>query len=137
TAFYFKPQAGEALAEGWEAVKGGGAPREVLVSEFGDQMKKLGFDFNVPKTTEASLTSPDFTAGKNSKSTTQAGVVIDAVKGEDGKSVREKLKGLSPKQVKAFKESIPTEDVHNMVVLDFLTLNMDRHPGNIMFDMDM
>jgi hypothetical protein len=135
--YIFKPQSGEAVALDWPP--GGGAPREVLMSEFNEQMKAKGFDFGVAKTSETKLTSHDFTKGKNGHETSRVGVIQDAFQNatdaEDKfkELMKEKDKEKRGQAIKTFKQSIKTEDVHNVAIMDFMTLNLDRNPGNAMF----
>ncbi len=135
TAFIFKPKQGENVKEGGR--EGEGVAREVLSSKFNDQMKEMiGVDFGVCPTGLARLDSDSFAQE-------------DEVDNED---LAKRPKSQSKSRVGALQQTvanqgnlldqcgndptvaqkIPVEDVQKIALLDFLTLQGDRNPENIL-----
>lgn len=131
----FKPQNGEFPSDGYPV--GGGAPREVLLSEFNDGMKELGFDFKVPKTTVAELNSNSFQIGGLNQDTTQVGVIIDAIpNAKDGRKAFKEAATAGGTAIADLKNKLDLGDVQDIAILDFMTFNLDRNPGNVMVQPD-
>lgn len=131
----FKPQKGENLTSGFP--QGGGAPREVLISEFSEGMKQFGFDFKIPKTTVAELNSNSFSIGGHDQSTNQVGVLIDAVpNAKDGREAFEEAMKAGKNAIVDLTNSLDLGDIQDMAILDFITVNLDRNPANVMLQPD-
>jgi serine/threonine protein kinase len=133
--FLLKPVNGESrFSDAWP--DGGGAAREVLLSRVNDSFKdNLGLDFGVPKTTVAVLEDPAFASGTLSKETKRTGALQTAVAlrpGDppDAKSLFAKAQDgpTTKKQVLSINE----DDAQAIAVLDFITLNGDRHAENLL-----
>ncbi len=123
-AFIFKPKQGENVKEGGR--EGEGVAREVLSSKFNDQMKEMiGIDFGVCPTGLARLDSDSFAQGEKSQAKSRMGALQQTAP-NDGN-----LTTLCGGDTEASKQ-IPVEDVQKIALLDFLTLQGDRNPDNIL-----
>ncbi|HVC54766.1 MAG TPA: hypothetical protein VND95_02355, partial [Stellaceae bacterium] len=123
-AFIFKPQQGEKVAQGGR--EGQGVAREVMSSKFNEQMKQMvGVDFGVCPTGVARLDSQSFDQGTLSQETSRLGALQQTAPNEGN------LTQLCGNDPNAFKQ-IPTEDVQKIAMLDFLTLQGDRNPENLL-----
>ncbi|MDE2005021.1 MAG: hypothetical protein KGI51_00535 [Rhodospirillales bacterium] len=125
-AFIFKPMQGENVKEGGRP--GQGVAREVLSSKFNDQMTQMmGLDFGVCPTGLARLDSPSFAQGTLSDETSRFGALQQTAP-NSGNLSDLCGKNADPNACKA----IPTEDVQKIAILDFLTLQGDRNPENLL-----
>lgn len=130
--FILKPVNGESrFSDAWP--DGGGAPRELLLSQFSDGIgKSIGLDFGVPKTIAVKLEDESFKQGTKSKDTTRVGALQETVKVGDPPDARGFLEKLPTEELKARLESINEEDAENIAIMDFITLNGDRHVENML-----
>jgi hypothetical protein len=141
--YILKPVNGESqFSDAWPP--GGGAPREALLSSASDRLsQELGLDFGVPKTSVARLEDDSFAQGTKSKDKVRVGSLQEAVKvgdppdvkqffGDPPKKPGQKQQFRTPEEIKERIESINEEDAENMAILDFLTLNGDRHSENLL-----
>lgn len=131
-AFIFKPKQGENVKEGGR--EGEGVAREVLSSKFNDQMKDMiGVDFGVCPTELVRLESDSFDPGQQalqlgeakSREKSRSGAMQQTAE-NDGNLTKQC--GTDP----TVAASIPTEEVQKIALLDFLTLQGDRNPDNIL-----
>lgn len=140
-AFIFKPMEGENKVEGFP--QGGGAVREVMLSRLNDRLRQAipGLEFGVCPTTVIELESSSFVTSEgklNSRENKRLGAVQNAA---DCDGDLEKFIGpgaseghaISPVEVARRRASIPVDDVQKIAVLDFLTLNLDRNAGNLLY----
>ncbi len=135
TAFIFKPKQGENVKEGGR--EGEGVAREVLTSKFNDQMKDMiGVDFGVCATGLARLDSDSFAQEEDAENEDLAKRPKSQVKSRVGALQQTVANqgnlldqcGNDP----TVAEKIPVEDVQKIALLDFLTLQGDRNPENIL-----
>jgi hypothetical protein len=145
--YIFKPMEGENVprvnkdvTKGWPV--GGGAPREVAISRFNDDMRtKLGMDFGVAKTIAVQLDSETFTQGTKSQAVKRTGALQTAIACNEespnawcdvDRSEEDARPDRTEDQIRAYKDSFKLDDIQKIAVLDFLTLNLDRNPGNVL-----
>ncbi|HEX4000200.1 MAG TPA: hypothetical protein VHX65_16725 [Pirellulales bacterium] len=132
-AFIFKPIDGEFDAGGgWP--KGGGAPREVVVSKVNDTLRSLtGLDCGVSSTTLVSIDSPNVASEKNGNSSKRTGAIQNFVKID--KELNNRINGPEVKP-KDFINQIPPQEIEKVAILDFATLQMDRQRNNLLVASD-
>ena len=132
--FIFKPQEGEAGEAGFP--KGGGAPREILFSHLNDSFSRtLGIDFGICPTVAMRMDHSDFLTDRVTATSNVGAVQQLASLGTDGGHLN-LVFGISDwDQTKKDQllESIPQEEVEKTTLLDLITLNLDRNPGNLLF----
>src|SRR6185436_495548 len=121
----FKPSDGEAdPTYGWK--KGGGAAREVMLSAINDQFKSaMGIDFGVPRSTLATIEHDSFKSEKSSQ-TKRTGAILDFVNADP-----ELTRGLKENKQDVI-QKIPPEDTQKSLLLDFVTLQLDRQQDNFL-----
>lgn len=130
-AFIFKPLQGEAR-QSLDWPEGGGAPREILATRLNDLFQSdLGMDLKMPRTTLLKTDDESFRQGSKSKSPQRTGALQTAVNFKPG----------DPTDVKGFFDqsntatalkSINPDDAEAVGMLDFITLNGDRHSANML-----
>ena len=128
--FIFKPGDAEPeFGNGWEP--NSGAVREVMAKVIDDQVLKMtGLDLGVCPTnlvTIANANLPQADGKPDPNLPAQRSGAMQQLAPNQG-SFSQKLKDPG------FASRVPLEDVQNIAVLDFLTLNFDRHGGNILVD---
>ncbi len=143
-SYIFKPLQGEADQSqfGWE--KGGAAPRELLASSLNDQLSALGLDCGISKTALVTLDNPVLGNGKSSKATKRTGALQEFAK-NDGSVYRflgapdittpdeDQDKFCSdPQEIAARKQKINKDDLQKIALFDFMTINLDRSPANML-----
>jgi hypothetical protein len=133
-AFIFKPSDGEFDAGyGWQ--KGGGAPREVVLSAVNDLLKNsLGIDCGVSSTTLVSVDSPDVATDRNGKNSKRTGAIQNYI--ESDPTLSKKLDTGKPEYDANFINQIPAEEIEKVALLDFATLQMDRQASNLLVQPD-
>ena len=133
-AFIFKPSDGEFDAGyGWK--KGGGAPREVVLSSVNDALKNsIGLDCGVSTTTLVKVNSPSVATDRNGKNPERVGAVQNFVKSDP--TLSKKLDQNKPEYDKNFINQVPPEEIEKVALLDFVTLQMDRQPSNLLVQPD-
>jgi len=133
-AFIFKPSDGEFDAGyGWQ--KGGGAPREVVLSAVNDALKNtLGLDCGVSSTTLVSVDSPDVATDRNGKNSKRTGAIQNFV--DSDPTLSKKLDPNKPEYDANFINQIPPEEIEKVALLDFATLQMDRQASNLLVQPD-
>src|SRR5262249_52820197 len=113
--------------------KNGGATREVLFNSLNEQMKEsLGLDFGISPTQLVELENDNFTGGRLTKPK-QVGALQTFVE-SDGQIINWLSAGGqgSVRENTAKKKSIRKEDYQKFALLDFMTLNLDRGPENLL-----
>lgn len=137
--FIFKPMQGEAVQPGWPV--GGGVSREVVLGEFSEFMHhEFGINFGVPRTSVVNLQSPDFAQGTGSKDLQRTGALQDVVESEGdaetffASNMEKYIEGdrVTRTKILDWKASLDDQAVQEIALLDFITLNVDRNPGNIL-----
>lgn len=123
--YIFKPADGEFDAGyGWK--KGGGAPREVVLSAANEAFKStLGLDCGVSTTTLVKVDSPSVATDRNGGKRERVGAIQNFVK-SDG-NMQAKLDSDS-----TFLDKVRAEDIEKVALLDFATLQMDRQASNLL-----
>ncbi len=130
----FKPaDAEEDLGGGWE--KGSGAIREMAAKALSDSIKKsMGVDLGVAETHMVPV--------ENRKLPNSKGKVVGEPRGLRLGSVQMllendgALRDLDAEDPEAFYATVPAEDIDKMAMMDLITLNQDRHGGNILVKKD-
>ncbi len=138
-AYIFKSVQGEARATP-DVPKGGGTAREVMASKLNDMFKAdLGLDLGVQPTIAVQLEDEAFKQGSLSKDTKRTGALQTAIQLTAGEpsNGRELLRGpkgkaLDKTELDRRVRLIPKENVDTVCMLDFITLNTDRHADNLM-----
>ncbi len=133
--FIFKPSDGEFDAGyGWK--KGGGAPREVVLSAVSESLKNsLGLDCGVSNTTLVKVNSPSVATDRNGKNPERVGAIQNFVPSD--KTLTNKLDpNKQPGYDKNFINQIPPEEIEKVALLDFVTLQMDRQASNLLVQPD-
>jgi hypothetical protein len=125
-AAIFKPADGEAdPSYGWK--KGGGAAREVMLSSLNEHFKdSLGLDFGVSRTSMATLENESFKSERNGGNTRRAGAVQEFVPAD--KTLTEGVQ----KKDQAVLSRIAPEETQKALLMDFVTLQMDRQADNFL-----
>ena len=123
--YIFKPADGEFDAGyGWK--KGGGAPREVVLSSINEAFKNtLGLDCGVSTTTLVKVDSPSIATERNGGKSARVGAIQNFVK-SDG-NMQTKIDD-DP----TFLSKVRAEDIEKIALLDFATLQMDRQASNLL-----
>ena len=129
-AFIFKPADGEAdPSYGWK--KGGGAAREVMMSSLNEDFKaSLGLDFGVSRTSLAALESDSLKGEKAGNNTRRTGAVQEFAPADGALT-----KGVQD-QDPAVLATIPPEETQKVLLMDFVTLQLDRQPNNFLVNKD-
>ncbi len=133
-AYIFKSVQGEARA-GIDVPKGGGTGREIMASKLNDLMKaELGIDLGVMPTISVQLEDDAFKQGTISNATKRTGALQKAIQLTDGEphDAHELFKNCTPQELAKRAKAIPKDNVDNLALLDFMTLNSDRHANNLM-----
>ena len=111
--------------------------REIVISAMSEQLKNdLGIDFRVAKTVPVKLEDPSFAQGTKSKDPVRVGALQEGIPVNDGDpgDARKFLGDAQDDELKTKIESINEDDAQNVAILDFLTLNGDRHAENMMLE---
>ncbi|MGH7041604.1 MAG: hypothetical protein ACREFY_05680, partial [Acetobacteraceae bacterium] len=122
--FIFKPMDGEAAMDGSTDQPGAGAAKEALA--YGNARRfaaQTGIDLGVPETNVVAIGQHALTGGDPTQPP-----LIGSVQAHAGATTQ--IADL-PKDVY---KNIKREDVHNIALLDIMSLSVDRHGGNIMVD---
>jgi hypothetical protein len=143
--FIFKPADTEGQYSGWEP--NGGAVREVAAKAISDHvLASTGFDLGVSPTSLVSICN-DQLPGQNgqiddNKPPERIGAMQELAP-NDG-DLKKMLGKLNPnaqghdanaaRQIRADLAALPTAELGKVVWADFLTINCDRHPGNVLID---
>ncbi|MDZ4817347.1 MAG: hypothetical protein SGJ20_00065 [Planctomycetota bacterium] len=133
-AFIFKSVQGEARPN-LDLPEGGGTAREVLASKMNDLLKsELGLDLGVLPTVPMQLEDDAFKNGTKSHATKRTGALQQAVTLTPGQpSSAKQLFDITDKaELTKRLNAIPKDDVDKIALLDFITLNADRHAENLM-----
>jgi hypothetical protein len=141
-AYFYKPHDGEQRA-GADWPEKCGATREVLLSKLNDQLAgDLGLDCRVPKTELAELTDETFRAGTISQNPRRVGALVKAVSFQPGDPknatdwfAAEKIDANghhSETDVEGQMARLNPKDCQAALILNFLTLDVDSNPGNIL-----
>jgi hypothetical protein len=130
-AFIFKPIQGEAR-QSIDWPEGGGAPREILATKLNDLFQSdLGMDLKMPRTTLLKTKDDSFRQGSKSKSPERTGALQTAVQFKPGDPTD--AKGFFEKSnADTALKSIDPDDAEAVGMLDFITLNGDRHSANML-----
>ncbi len=134
--FIMKPVNGESrFSDAWP--EGGGAPRELIVSKFSENIgSKIGLDFGVPKTIGVSLEDDSFTQGTKSKDRKRVGALQETVKVGDPADAYGFFENATGKvkstDVRQLMEALNEDDAQNIAMMDFIMLNGDRQPDNVL-----
>lgn len=142
--FIFKPTEGEADQTEWGWEKDGAAPREILASDLNDELKKLGLDCGISKSALVTLEDPSLKNGKSSSSEKRTGALQEFAP-NDGSLFQflgqpntltpvEEIDSFctDPQEIKNRKSKINKNDLQKIALFDFVTLNLDRSPPNIL-----
>lgn len=126
----FKPESQEGGAKTGTAARGSGAVREVLGYEL-DQSLGLGV---VPATRLAAVDNPAFAGGASpaiagSAESLQVGSYQQGVTNVGG-DIDQYLQAGAPRK------NFDADSMQKMAILDMMTLNADRHGGNVMYRND-
>jgi hypothetical protein len=128
-SFIFKPADGEFDAGyGWK--KGGGAPREVVLSAVNEALRAtVGLDCGVSPTTLVKVNNPSVATERNGKKAERVGAIQAFVQSD---------RALTDKLVNdpTFINQVPAEDIEKVALLDFMTLQMDRQASNLLVQPD-
>ncbi len=135
-AFLFKPIEGEARSSDlW--IEGGGAPREILATSISEMFEQdLGINLNMPRSVPFSTEDESFVQGSKSKSKTRTGALQTAIQFKPGDPVdvksfaNEYQKSLEQRQAQFY--AFDPKDTESIALLDFITLNSDRHAENML-----
>ncbi len=136
-AYIFKPIQGEAR-QSLDWPEGGGAPREILATGLKDMFESdLGLELNMPRTTLFKTEDDSFRQGNKSKGTQRTGALQTAVQFKDGDPPDayhffDAQKGMGNDAKDKALKSINTDDAESVGMLDFITLNTDRHAANML-----
>lgn len=121
-AYVFKPMKGEDVAPDAGFPPQGGAVREAMFGDLGEQIKNsTGLDFGICPVSLAKLESDSFTTGQKSQDRTQVGALITVAENDGGLD-----------KFDDDLDKVSTEDIQKIALLDFMTLNLDRNPGNLL-----
>ena len=100
-----------------------------------DLMKKTtGLDFGVAKTQLFKTDDAKFKSGSISKSSQRSGALQEAIQlgPNPPHTPSDYLKAGKTVNIKEIYDSLNSDDVENMAILDFATLNFDRHGDNVL-----
>jgi hypothetical protein len=126
-AFIFKPGDGEHVSgHGWQ--KGGGAPREVMVSAINEQLKESGLDCGVGRTSLMKLNHASISTPSSGGHTERVGAAQDFV-ASNGKPYGDYIEH----DENGKRCLLPKNEVQKVLLLDFVTLQLDRNDGNMLF----
>ena len=127
-AFIFKPGDGENVSGyGWQV--GGGAPREVMVSAVNEKLKESGLDCGVGRTSLMRLDHPSIATPQSGGHTQRVGAAQDFVP-----SNRKTLADYNEYDEEGKRScALPKNEVQKVLLLDFVTLQLDRNDGNLLF----
>lgn len=139
--FIFKPADGENVS-GYGWTQGGGAPREVAVSSMNESLKEFGLDCGVSKTSLVSVDNPSLATPRNGNRSQRVGAIQDFVPQKMVPDLtvggQNKMRALNFADVFNPQEGdpryeIPKKDAQKVLVLDFVSLQLDRNDGNVLF----
>ncbi len=125
---FFKPESQEAGAIQGKDRRGDGAVREVVARKVADD---LGLSV-VPKTRLLGMDNPEFSKGKNGKfpdsaQSSQVGSYQETYANASG-DLGQYMSADSKAPIQAFR----LKDVQEVALLDIITMNGDRHRGNLL-----
>ena len=90
-------------------------------------------DFGVAKTTLFKTDDDKFTSGSISKSSKRSGAATSVSTRSESPSHADGLfESRENTNIKEFYDSLNSDDIENMAILDFATLNFDRHSDNVL-----
>ncbi|MDB6124375.1 MAG: hypothetical protein JWQ71_3368 [Pedosphaera sp.] len=131
--FIFKPIDSEPLFEG--IPQGGSAPREVLGKAFSDAvLATTGLNLGVSETHLVMVDNnmlPDREGEIDSKKQAQRLGSLQHFAKTDGQ-IEGELRQVEARTNPNIYREIPTEECHKVALMDLMTLNLDRHSGNVM-----
>lgn len=123
--YIFKPIDGEENVDG--IPPGGSAIREVITKNMSDALQAAtGLDFGVPPTNLVAIDSHQLDVPPEWKAKERRVGSVQQFASTRGLA-RDFIKGNSAKLKK-----LPVEEAQKLAVLDFVSLNTDRHDGNVM-----
>jgi hypothetical protein len=131
--FIFKPIDSEEGIHGFP--KGGSAPREVLGKAFSDLvLGSTGIDLGVAETHLISVDNnmlPDNEGNVDQEKPQQRTGSLQHFAKSEGK-IEGELQDFALKKNPNIYKEIPKEECQKIALMDLMTLNMDRHGGNVM-----
>jgi hypothetical protein len=130
--YIYKDVDGEAYIPGFP--RGGSAVREVLAKRVNDNLQQqLGINFGVPET---HLVGIDDDHLPNNKRHNDGTPVVGSMQHFARHKGEPPLKSIPNQNRRDFLKALPKAECHKMVLLDLVTLNTDRHSGNLMVQGD-
>src|SRR5262249_43447291 len=120
---------GETKIEGFP--EGSSAIREVMAMSASSSIQSsTGIDFNMPPTTIVAIDNEKLGGGANAKGEVNPTRIGSMQKFSKNKGVAASVMEKEPDLIKR----VPKEETQKLAILDLVSLNLDRHSGNVMID---